>query len=154
MQEDEARPELKIAVRLDEPGDIGAWLADAVAFESAGADELWIDSPAADDSLVLTAALAALTYRSLLVTAAPPSETLERLARGRLRYAPDEGVSDDEQWHEVAVPENRAAWRAALAEARELRRCGVIVPADPRLVDMLRNPEDPGERHDLYLAQG
>jgi hypothetical protein len=28
------------------------------------------------------------------------------------------------------------------------------VPADPRLLDILRNPDDHGDRHDLQLAQG
>jgi hypothetical protein len=28
------------------------------------------------------------------------------------------------------------------------------VPAGPRLLDLLRNPDDPGDRRDLYLAQG
>jgi hypothetical protein len=30
----------------------------------------------------------------------------------------------------------------------------VLVPAGPRLLDLLRNPDDPGDRRDLYLAQG
>ena len=31
---------------------------------------------------------------------------------------------------------------------------GLLVPAHPRLLDILRNPDDPGERHDLQLTQG
>jgi len=29
-----------------------------------------------------------------------------------------------------------------------------VVPVDPRLLDILRNPDDPGDRRDLQLAQG
>jgi hypothetical protein len=29
-----------------------------------------------------------------------------------------------------------------------------MVPANPRLLDILRNPDEPGDRRDLQLAQG
>jgi len=128
--------------------DVSAWLAAAAAFDAAGADALWVDSGSQLDAVAMAAALAAVTYRCLLVADVTGSETLERLSRGRLRGAPDG------QWHHVPVPENRAAWRAALAEAGELGAAGVVVPADAKLLDLLRNPEEPGERLDVYLAQG
>jgi Luciferase-like monooxygenase len=59
-----------------------------------------------------------------------------------------------ERWAQIPSPEGRAAWRAALAEAAEGGTGGLLVPAGPRLLDILRNPEDPGERRDLQLAQG
>lgn len=183
----------------EEPGE---WLTDAVAFEAAGAHALWVEHGAAPalDPLTLAAALAALTYRSLLVVSVPqePSPqalaTVERLSRGRLALivapdggqagvAPDGGQAgegwrsaDDSEgglrtvvrvmdgaayeeagagrWTPVAVPDGRVAWRETLRLAAERGDHGVLVPADPRLLDLLRNPDDPGGRHDLQLAQG
>ena len=57
-------------------------------------------------------------------------------------------------WLTVPAPENRAAWRATMADAVERGHTRLMVPANPRLLDLLRNPEDPGERLDLHLAQG
>jgi len=54
----------------------------------------------------------------------------------------------------VFQPDGRAAWRATLLDAGERGLRGLLVPADPRLLDILRNPDDPGYRHDLQLAQG
>jgi hypothetical protein len=57
-------------------------------------------------------------------------------------------------WLTVPAPENRAAWRVTVADAVERGYTRLMVPANPRLLDLLRNPEDPGERLDLHLAQG
>jgi hypothetical protein len=59
-----------------------------------------------------------------------------------------------ERWVQTSSPESRAAWRAALASAAERGVRGLLVPAGPRLLDILRNPDDPGGRGDLHLAQG
>jgi hypothetical protein len=178
---------MKIGVLLGSPpADLGQWLAKAAAFDAAGADALWID--VADDPgldpLAVTAALAVLTYRSLLVTALPAVAddralgTVERLSRGRLALCGDRtslpGVPDIELFHPLEAddgfvretggePERwlrtgwsggRAAWRAAVAEAAELGTAGLLVIAVPPLLDILRNPGDPGDRRDLQLAQG
>src|SRR6266536_2186333 len=179
------------------PDDLGEWLADARAFEAAGADSLWVD-PAAEsalDPLALLAALAALTSRSLLVTALPepasPPEalartlvTVGRLSHGRLALVADHerldelaalapglrtfrrlpgeagafertrGGDEPERWVQTPPPAGRAAWRAALADAAQGGARGLLVPAGPRLLDILRNPDDPGGRRDLQLAQG
>ncbi|WP_206059214.1 hypothetical protein, partial [Nonomuraea zeae] len=58
------------------------------------------------------------------------------------------------RWAPSAVPLGRPAWREVLRLAAERGDHGVLVPADPRLLDLLRNPEDPGGRQDLQLAQG
>jgi hypothetical protein len=155
-----------VGVGLDPPADdLTTWLADASAFEAAGADALWIDYGTDVDQLVLTAALAAVTYRSLLIVRVPEPladrtrEALERLSRGRLRIV----AARPPGWLAVPVPESRAAWRAALAEAAEAAALteaaeagvdGVLVPADPRLLDLLRNPDVVTDRSDLYIAQG
>ncbi len=187
------------------PGELGEWLADASAFEAAGAAALWVDpAPESElDPLALLAALAALTSRSLLVAALPAAArpsgalastlaTVGRLSHGRLglllepeiieperpdglaldpalvagfatfRRLPGEPGAfectreghEAERWIQTPSPEGRAAWRAALDSAGERGADGLLVPAGPRLLDILRNPDDPGERRDLQLAHG
>lgn len=202
----EAPSAVKVGILLNRrPQDLGEWLADAAAFEAAGADALVVDfAPETElDAFAVAAALAAVTFRSLLVTAAPagageqrptsgwPSpalsrmlSTLERLSHGRLRILADtegfdgpaglgsgagvfrriatdppafehvQAPDEPERWIGSAAPDSRASWRATLDEAARLGARGLVVPADPRLLDMLRNPGDPGDRRDLQLAQG
>jgi hypothetical protein len=210
---------VKIGVVLAPPtGHLGGWLADATAFEAAGAHALWIDlAPgSALDPLALTAALSALTARSLLVTSLPtaylPSRalantlaTLARLCGGRLRvlvdalplagigappeigtsragigappagadagmdavpgaFSPIPGLPDTfththepdlpERWISAAPGPGRPGWQAVLAGAAQRGADGLLVPAHPQLLDILRNPEDPGDRRDLQLAVG
>jgi len=190
-----AQPEgpapVKVGVRLARPpDDLGEWLADGSAFEAAGADALCID-PGPDsplDPLILTAGLATLTFRSLLITTVPgpPAArartlaTIGRLSRGRLailagadpvgippelrvfRPVPGDpdvvehmnGSDPVQRWVSVGCPDGRAAWRETLLDVTERGFQGLLVPADPRLLDILRNPDDPGYRHDLQLPQG
>jgi hypothetical protein len=195
-----AHPEGSRAVKVGivltrQPGDLGEWLADGAAFEAAGAAALCIDlAPEPElDPLALTAALAAITFRSLLITSLPAAGspavartlgTIEQLSRGRLRvlagaippgelagialrlgvfrrvsrdpevfehmHAPEEA----ERWISVPPPDSRAAWRQTLLDAAERDPAGLLVPAGPRLLDILRNPGDQGGRRDLQLAQG
>jgi hypothetical protein len=189
---------VKVGVLLARrPAELGEWLADAVAFEAAGAYALWVD-PAPEsklDPLALLAALAALTSRALLVAtplaSEDPSEplgltlaTIGRLSNGRLALAAEPGRLEEltdlapgsaafrrlpgepvaferldeaeatERWVRTPPPEGRAAWRTALAEAVTSGAGGLLVPAGPRLLDILRNPNDPEGRRDLQLAQG
>jgi hypothetical protein len=151
---------VKVGVVLAVPGDdVSEWLADAGAYEAAGADLLWVDAGAGLDALALSAALAVASHRALIVVAdAGPSpatrETVQRLGRGRFRVASGTDEVDGEQWLRAGAPPDRAALRAALAEAGERDVAGVLVEANPRLLDMLRNPEDPDGRHDLHLSVG
>jgi hypothetical protein len=186
-------PAVQVGVLLARhPHDLGAWLAEGAAFDAAGAAALWVDVVAApaQDRLVLAAALAAVTVRSLLVTTVPSKEpagtlgdmlaTIGRLSRGRLRIVADStspgaahavGVfrrlpgqpetyehtsrpDHTERWVTTALPGSRADWRTTLVEAAEQGAHGLVVPADPRLLDLLRNPDDPGPRRDLQLATG
>jgi hypothetical protein len=192
-------PALEVGVLLARrPEELGEWLADARAFEAAGAAALWVDPDPETglDPLALLAALAALTSEALLVAATlpgPPAAalagtlaTVARLSHGRLALAADAGRlgeltallpgcdafrrlpgtpaaferlrGEDEagggRWVQAAAPESRAAWRAALADAEAGGAAGLLVPAGPRLLDILRHPEDPGGRQDLQLAQG
>jgi hypothetical protein len=142
------------------PGDLGEWLADAAAFDAAGADALWIEVEAGVglDTLVLTGALTTTTARATLIakmpeaTSAEALSTLRRLSRGRYVH-PDEAG----RWVRLPVPEGRAHWRQLLADVADAGASdvdGVLVEADSRLLDLLRNPGDPGERHDLELTVG
>ena len=189
---------IKVGVLLARrPDELGEWLADAAAYEAAGAHALWVDPEPESrlDPLALLAALAAVTSRALLVATLPasdhPSEalgrtfaTIGRLSHGRLALAADPGRLEDltslapgsaafrrlpgepaaferldetdtaERWIRTPPPEGRAAWRTALAAAVTSGAGGLLVPADPRLLDILRNPNDPDDRRDLQLAQG
>lgn len=188
---------VKVGVLLARrPDELGEWLADAAAFEAAGAHALWVDpEPESElDPLALLAALAAITSRALLV-ATPASEdpsealgrtlaTIGRLSHGRLALAAGPGRLEEltalapgsaafrrlpgepatferqdeaetaERWVLTPPPEGRAAWRTALADAVTNGAGGLLVPAGPRLLDILRNPNDPEDRRDLHLAQG
>ena len=99
---DEPRP-VEVGVLLDQvPDNLGEWLADAAAFDAAGADALWVDcgpNPQLDVP-ALAAALAVVTHRARLVVAFPdvsaaPAEsalrvdTIVRLSRGRLTLIAD-----------------------------------------------------------------
>lgn len=175
---------VKVGVLLDpEPGQLGQWLADAAAFDASGADALWVDlGPESElDVLALASALAVMTFRARLVVALPGGtvesrrrtiDTVGRLCQNRLalltdgdcdevdvfRRVPGEpGVftgPEEERWISVPVPQGRPAWRATLADGAQRGAQGVVVPTDSRLVDLLRNPEDPDERRDLQIAQG
>jgi hypothetical protein len=174
---DETAP-IAVGVKLSPVDEIGEWLADASAFEAAGARALWIE--VADDSdldpVVLASALTVVTVRPLLIVTSPGSAesrslaTLRRLCRGRLRMVgadgfqpiPDEPGSYEEarpdgpayRWITVAAPTSRAQWRETLDNAADQRCHGVLVPAGARLLDILRNPNDEGERRDLFLSVG
>jgi hypothetical protein len=171
---------IRVGVRLDpSPDNLTEWLIDGQAFEAAGAEGLWIPTIESHDPLVLGAALAVLTNRALLIAGGPEGpalRTLTALCRGRLRVIVEGSAEHDgaerpdaircesdtlsevgetgRTWLTVPAPENRAAWRATVADAVERGHTRLMVPANPRLLDLLRNPEDPGERLDLHLAQG
>jgi Luciferase-like monooxygenase len=228
---------VEVGVLLDpRPEELGEWLADARAFEAAGAAALWVDPDPGPglDPLTLLAALAALTSEALLVALHPAAgdrpaaalartlATVARLSHGRLALAADtdrlgeltallpgcdafgrlpgtppvferrraeggagraqaaaferhrgeggaaasraqaaasgheggEGDDPAERWIQAPAPESRAAWREALADAGAAGAAGLLVPAGPRLLDMLRHPDDPEGRQDLQLAQG
>ena len=197
MAHPEGTRAVDVGVRLAQrPDNLGEWLIDGAAFEAAGAHALWIDlaSEPELDPLAVTAALAASTFRSLLVTTLPAHgvpapvlartlATIGRLSRGRLRilaavprqdladvapglaiftrvpgdvesFEHTSGPDEVERWMSAPVPDGRAAWRTALHDAAERGFHGLVVPADPRLLDILRNPDDDGYRNDLQLAQG
>jgi Luciferase-like monooxygenase len=140
--------------RFEDPGD---FLADARAMEAAGADSVWIEEGDGYDPMLVLAAIAAVTgnLRLGLIRAANPlpnvelerrMQTLQLLSRQRV-------ITDNQRWCRVEVPADREAWARTLKDAAP-HVDGVLVPLDPRLLDMLRNPEDAIDRSDLMLAQG
>jgi hypothetical protein len=60
---------------------------------------------------------------------------------------------DGEAWVEVPMPPDRESWAAMLREKEAAGAHGVIVRWDPRLIDLLRNPE-PEDRSDLLMSTG
>jgi hypothetical protein len=145
---------LRIGVRLRLGDDAGELFADAKAVEAAGADSLWIDAADGDPYVVL-AALAAVTWRARLVARGAPAhgaarETCAKLARGRLVVAEE----SEEHWTESAFPANRAAWDELRLASTAAGVTGVILPNDPRLIDLLRNPDIIEARDDLKLSFG
>ena len=143
-------------MRLALTGNPGELFADARALESAGADSLWVDASGADPYVVL-AAIAAVTLRIRLVASAdahtPGRAACEWLAAGRLVVA-EEAASSGERWLQVEFPTDRDAWRALRASAAASGATGIVVPNDPRLMDLLRNPDQIFDRSDLNIATG
>ena len=149
--------------RFEEPGE---FLADARAMEAAGADSVWLEEGDGYDPMLALAAIAAVTgiLRLGLIRSSTPRpnveldrrmETLQRLSRQRviILITSIGGLSGPERWVRVEVPADRAAWAKALEQAAP-DFDGVLVPLDPRLLDILRHPEDAIDRSDLQLAQG
>ena len=156
---------VQIAIRLAPPTDVSAWLTEGAAFDAAGADALWLDALWLDatehDPLVLAAAMAAVTYRSLLIVELPDggeraAKTLDAVSRGRVRAheAPDAPDAPEDLWEDAECPESRQAWREAQTAAAQRGVRGLVLPADPRLLDLLRNPDVDIDRSDLQLAAG
>ena len=59
-----------------------------------------------------------------------------------------------ELWALLPSPQDRAQWNDTLREYEGTGATGVLVPAGPRLLDMLRNAGEDEDRSDLSLAQG
>jgi len=144
----------------------GEFLADTRAMETAGVDSIWLHEQ--DDGgleILLLAGMAAVTSQ-LRLGLIPPSPSpagggrrgggldkrylapLQLLSRNRVIE------SSTESWQRVDVPSDRDAWAATLERAERGGAHGVLVPFDPRLLDILRHPDDAIDRSDLILAQG
>ena len=148
-------------------GDAGELFADARALEAAGVDSLWVVARDDQDPWILAAALAATTWRPRLIVVgaadrAQTRDTLDRLSRGRLVVAersadavlvPDaEGAL--ERWALCELPAGRAEWKTLRAEREAQGFAGLVLPNDPRLLDLVRNPDVEDDRSDLRLAFG
>jgi hypothetical protein len=161
--------ELRIGVELAVPGDDpGGWLAEATAYEAAGADSLWVGG--GDAAWVLLGALVAVTWRVRLgvlpgavVEPGAAADALQGLSRGRLLVARSGAGGDGlevesggatERWSRAAPPPGRRAWAGALEAATAAGDAGILVRAAPGLLDLLRNPDAEDDRSDLQLSYG
>ena len=143
---------LRIGVRFRLAADPGEMLADARAVEAAGADSIWVDAADAEPYVAL-AAIAAVTWRARLFARGAIGagrETCASLSRGRLVVAEE----CPERWVELPFPAGRDEWNAKRAEIAADGATGVILPNDPRLIDLLRNPDVVEDRSDLKLSFG
>ena len=158
---------MKIGVELRLGGETGELFADARALESAGAESVWVLGRDGQDPWILAAALAATTWRPRIVVvdaAERPGAraTLTALSRGRLvlgeRNAEAIVLTDaegaPERWSLCELPLARAEWKALRADREERGFVGIVLPNDPRLLDLLRNPDQEDDRQDLKLAFG
>ena len=59
-----------------------------------------------------------------------------------------------ELWVDVPVPTDRAGWANLIAALEAAGATGIIVPWDPRLIDLLRSAGEPDDRSDLLIATG
>lgn len=158
---------MKIGAELRLGADVGELFADARALEAAGTDSLWVLASDDQDPWILAAALAATTWRARLVVVGAVDRpetraTLDRLSRGRLVIAarsgdavsvPDaEGVM--ERWALCELPAGRAEWKTLRADRAAQGFAGVVLPNDPRLLDLVRNPDVEDDRADMRLAFG
>jgi hypothetical protein len=158
---------MKIGAELRLEGDAAELFADARALEASGADSLWVIAREDQDPWILAAALAATTWRTRLIVIgatdrAEARVTLDRLARGRLVIAERSADSvlipgaegSEERWSICALPASRAEWKTLRAEREAQGFAGLVLPNDPRLLDLLRNPDVEDDRQDLKLAFG
>ena len=158
---------MKIGAELRLGGDVGELFADARALEAAGVDSLWVLARDDQDPWILAAALAATTWRPRLVVVGaidrPETRaTLDQLSRGRLvigertgdAVALADGEGAPERWTISALPANRAEWKTLRADRETEGFAGIVLPNDPRLLDLVRNPDIEDDRADIKLAFG
>jgi len=59
-----------------------------------------------------------------------------------------------ELWAALKMPDDRETWRRVRRDYEEAGATGIIMPLDPRLLDLLRNGDEEEDRSDLNLSQG
>lgn len=101
-----------------------------------------------------------------LVICATPGEAERSVARadGVILPGGDEEVrglrsklaqsGEFELWVDVFVPADKAGWAQMIAALEAAGATGIIVPWDPRLIDLLRSAGEPDDRSDLLIATG
>jgi hypothetical protein len=129
--------------------DAADFLANVRALDAAGAKALVLEAKE-PDVWVLAGAVAAVTHRvGIALAGATAVETLDALSRGRLLKEDLDGVA----WVRVELPPTRAEWAQVLEDQAAAGATGIVVSWDPRLIDLLRNPE-PDDRSDLLMSTG
>ena len=141
---------IKVAVTMPaEVGDAAEFLADVRALEAAGAEMIGLEGDGVEQS-VMFGAIAAVTHRiKLRLPNLELESVMHRLSRGRSVVGDPAG----ETWVAIAMPANRELWANMIREQEAAGAIGVIVAWDPRLIDLLRNPE-PDDRSDLLMSTG
>jgi alkanesulfonate monooxygenase SsuD/methylene tetrahydromethanopterin reductase-like flavin-dependent oxidoreductase (luciferase family) len=136
----------RVALKLTRAASATA-LLDLV--QGAGRRQVIVDVESEDQ-----VAVAARRADGLVVLDASPDacrSTFESL----IRLRGESGLTGPfELWARCRLPEDRGAWKQTLLDYEAARACGVLVPAGPRLLDMLRNADEEDDRSDLALAQG
>jgi hypothetical protein len=141
---------IKVAVVMpSEIQDGGEFLADVRAVEAAGADWIGLEGVGISEAILLGAAAAVTERIRFRAPDSASAETLDKLSRRRVLS--HDGV--DERWVEIEMPVDRESWMAAMREHEAAGATGVVVRWNPRLVDLLRNPE-PDDRSDLAMSTG
>ena len=59
-----------------------------------------------------------------------------------------------ERWAICEIPAGRADWKTLRAERGAQGFAGIVLPNDPRLLDLVRNPDVEDDRADIRLAFG
>jgi Luciferase-like monooxygenase len=59
-----------------------------------------------------------------------------------------------ELWVDLPIPSDRAGWANKVAALEAAGATGLVVPWDPRLIDLLRNAGEADDRTDLLIATG
>jgi luciferase-like monooxygenase len=59
-----------------------------------------------------------------------------------------------ELWVDLPLPSDRAGWTEMMSAYEAAGATGIIVPWDPRIIDLLRNAGEPDDRTDLLIATG
>ena len=67
------------------------------------------------------------------------------------KHGPDR---EFELWVDVPVPADKSGWAQMIATLQAAGATGVIVPWDPRLIDLLRSAGEPDDRSDLLISTG
>ena len=136
----------RVALKVAESGGATA-LLDLV--QGSGRSQVIVDLES-DEQV----AVAARRADGLVVLDASPDacrSTFESL----IRLREESGLTAPfELWARCRLPEDRGAWKQMLLDYEAARATGVLVPAGPRLLDMLRNADEEDDRSDLALAQG
>ncbi len=90
-----------------------------------------------------------------LVLPSPAPDGVEAtFARVRAMVERERSKAAFERWTHVPAPGDREDWRRALQGSEAAGATGVIVPFGPRLLDILRRPDQEDDRSDLLLSQG
>jgi hypothetical protein len=63
-------------------------------------------------------------------------------------------VRDFEVWVDLSVPADKVGWVKVVSAMESAGATGIIVPWNPRLIDLLRSAGEPDDRTDLLIATG